>query len=99
MADRKRKLEDEDLNLEKSLKRRKSYSVELKLQIVSEAKISSYSEIARRYKIDENLESVLFEGVVHIPFIWKQIHSYHSSKKNFTIMSTCIFSFFLLLHK
>ena len=52
MADRKRKLEDEDLNLEKSPKRRKSYSVELKLQIVSEAKVSSYSDIARRYKID-----------------------------------------------
>ena len=46
MADRKRKLEDEDLNLEKSPKCRKSYSVEFKLQIVSEAKVSIYSDIA-----------------------------------------------------
>ena len=52
MADRKRKLETDDSNLENSPKRRKSYSVELKLQIVSELKTSNCSEIARRYKID-----------------------------------------------
>ena len=37
MADRKRKLEQEDSDVEKSPKRRKSYSVEMKLKIISEA--------------------------------------------------------------
>ena len=37
MADRKRKLEQEASDLEKSPKRRKSYSIEMKLKIVSEA--------------------------------------------------------------
>lgn len=54
MADRKRKLEHENSNLEKSPKRRKAYPVELKLKIVSEAKNSNFSEIARRYKIDRH---------------------------------------------
>lgn len=53
MADRKRKLEDEELNLEQSpSKRRKSYSIDMKLKIISEAKISNFSEISRKYKID-----------------------------------------------
>ena len=53
MADRKRKLE-QDSDVEKSPKRRKSYSVEMKLKIISEAKSSNISEVSRRYKIDRH---------------------------------------------
>ena len=37
MADRKRKLENEDSDIESSPKRRKSYTLDLKLKIISKA--------------------------------------------------------------
>ena len=53
MADRKRKLEDEDLNLEKSLKRRKSYSVELKLQLFRRQRYQAIQKLLEGTKLKE----------------------------------------------
>ena len=49
MADRKRKIELEQSDIEKSPKRRKAYSIDMKLKIISEAKTSNISEVSRRY--------------------------------------------------
>ena len=54
MADRKRKIELEESDIEKSPKRRKACSIDMKLKIISEAKTSNISEVSRRYKIDRH---------------------------------------------
>ena len=71
--DRKRKIEDEDSEIEKSpSKRRKSYSVDMKLKIVSEAKTSNYSEVARKYKIDR--KCIHNWTTIENKLAWKKYH-------------------------
>ena len=53
MADRKRKLEDQDLNLEKSPKPRKSYSVELKLQLFRRQRYQAIQKLLEGIKLTE----------------------------------------------